>query len=425
MRKQDREQGSPSARGGRLVHTPAGRCPVPLTGTDTAAVRTWAAAVVRAGHAAGAAYGRDALRYWVRHFSPPGSPDYQRTCGHLDALFGPAGEPRPELLSPPIDAAAGFVPDTGAAVSAPIATAQEATGDAVTGSADPGLPSSAAHPAVALADLPLHPACARLPAMTDEEYQLLKYDIRAHGLREPVCIYQEQILDGRHRYRACRELGIEPHLVEWDGPGSPIALVLSLNLHRRHLSTSQRAMLAGKVRALFQAEAQQRMRSGKAAADPPLTSEGGAGGEAAAQAARLLGVGKDSVYKAAQVQATGVPELQQAVENGTVTVSTAAVLAERPVEEQQKVLRQGGDAVRQAAREGRQGKAARTVPDDGRAAGWPKRVDQLAAELLERYSPKQLRELVRRLTAQLATADGERAGSAPSYSTPRGRQHAG
>jgi hypothetical protein len=73
----------------------------------------------------------------------------------------------------------------------------------------------------------------------------LRDDIAAHGQRDPIALLGGQILDGRNRYRACRELGIKPQSREWDGKGSsPVALVLSANLHRRHLTSSQRAAAA-------------------------------------------------------------------------------------------------------------------------------------------------------------------------------------
>lgn len=61
--------------------------------------------------------------------------------------------------------------------------------------------------------------------------------------REPITLYEEQILDGRHRARACEELGVGAHYVLYNGD-APAAYVLSLNVKRRQLSQSQKAMLA-------------------------------------------------------------------------------------------------------------------------------------------------------------------------------------
>lgn len=90
----------------------------------------------------------------------------------------------------------------------------------------------------------IHEVCDIFPMIDEGEYLLLKNDIEAHGLREPIKTYQGKIIDGRNRWRACQELGVTPDFDEWDGNGSLVDYVLSLNLHRRHLTPSQRAACA-------------------------------------------------------------------------------------------------------------------------------------------------------------------------------------
>ncbi len=56
-----------------------------------------------------------------------------------------------------------------------------------------------------------------------------------------------RILDGRNRYRACLQAGVEPRFIQWQDEGELADLALSLNLRRRHLYESQRAMVAGRL----------------------------------------------------------------------------------------------------------------------------------------------------------------------------------
>jgi hypothetical protein len=73
-------------------------------------------------------------------------------------------------------------------------------------------------------------------------------DIRENGLREPIIVHEGKVLHGRHRLRACQELGVEPIVREWDGEcGTPEAFVASKNLLRRHLTESQRGMIAAEL----------------------------------------------------------------------------------------------------------------------------------------------------------------------------------
>jgi len=87
--------------------------------------------------------------------------------------------------------------------------------------------------------------------MEEADYRELVADIRAHGLIEPIWLYEGQIVDGRHRYRACLDAGVEPRFRTWDGPGTLVDFVLSLNVERRHLTPAQRAAIAVEVLPLY------------------------------------------------------------------------------------------------------------------------------------------------------------------------------
>ena len=62
-------------------------------------------------------------------------------------------------------------------------------------------------------------------------------DIKENGLIMPIETYQGKIIDGRNRYKACLEASVEPEFNEWNGKGSLISHVVSLNLNRRHLTS--------------------------------------------------------------------------------------------------------------------------------------------------------------------------------------------
>ena len=73
--------------------------------------------------------------------------------------------------------------------------------------------------------------------------------IRANGQREPITLHRDgRVLDGKHRDRACIELGIPTASKTFDSPDTDLLeLVLDLNLKRRHLTESQRAIIATEV----------------------------------------------------------------------------------------------------------------------------------------------------------------------------------
>ena len=88
----------------------------------------------------------------------------------------------------------------------------------------------------------LHPLCTLFPRLSGAEFDALRDDIKANGLRTPIVLHGGMILDGGNRYRACVEAGVQPQFTEFDGD-SLVAFVLSANLHRRHMSAGQQAAI--------------------------------------------------------------------------------------------------------------------------------------------------------------------------------------
>jgi len=181
-----------------------------------------------------------------------------------------------------------------------------------------------------------HPASASLPLMVGVEFDELVLDIKAHGLREPIALHPDgSVLDGRNRLRACTRAGVEPHFKTWDGRlGTEAEYIMSMNLHRRHLDESQRAMIAARMANL---------KSGqhKPGAVPMGTaSAGGQGGSpvgliaapaaSLAKAGKMLNVGRRSVARARKVLASGQPALIEAVDRGEIAVRQAADMVEAP-----------------------------------------------------------------------------------------------
>lgn len=76
--------------------------------------------------------------------------------------------------------------------------------------------------------------------MPPAEIEALAIDIQKHGQREPGVVLDGMVLDGWHRYLACEKAGREFACADFDG-SDPVAFVISRNLHRRHLTASQRA----------------------------------------------------------------------------------------------------------------------------------------------------------------------------------------
>lgn len=172
-----------------------------------------------------------------------------------------------------------------------------------------------------------HPAAEILPWLSDDELQALSDDIGAHGLRlKIVRLPDGRVVDGRNRELACRVAGVEPEYRDEDlDDDEVVALVLSRNLHRRHLDKSQRAMIAAELSTL-------RKPGRPSANSAPVQNY------SRAQAAESLGVSERSVNAAAKVKSEA-PELVESVKNGKLDVKTAAKVAALPKEKRKKVAK--------------------------------------------------------------------------------------
>jgi hypothetical protein len=104
-----------------------------------------------------------------------------------------------------------------------------------------------------------HPIASIFPLLPDQEIGAMSEDIQKNGLLNPILTYEGKILDGRNRFRACNLVGVAPTFSAYDGE-DPVGHVLSLNLHRRQLTASQRAAVATESLPHFEAEAEKRRR---------------------------------------------------------------------------------------------------------------------------------------------------------------------
>ena len=178
-----------------------------------------------------------------------------------------------------------------------------------------------------------HPAASIFPMLPDDKLIELAEDIEKNGQREPILLLDGLVLDGRNRMAACRLKGCEPVTKTVTDIEDPVAYVLSLNLHRRHLTPSQASMCAARARELYEQQAKE--RQGKRNDIKENFPEGQQARDAAGKA---FGVSGKSVDFAKKVIDKGIPELAKAVDEGRMAVSTAAVLASEPAEQQQAAI---------------------------------------------------------------------------------------
>ena len=162
-----------------------------------------------------------------------------------------------------------------------------------------------------------HPLSAAFPSMAEVELQALAIDIETHGQREPAVLLEGMVLDGWHRFLACGLIGTRCRFEEFKG-SDPVAFVISRNLHRRHLTASQRAQ------AVVSANEWR-----------PFGDQRGGVGKSTDQLAKSAEVSEKTIRHAKDAQRAG---LGDEVREGKVSAHTAAAVSKLPKAKREKAM---------------------------------------------------------------------------------------
>jgi FtsZ-binding cell division protein ZapB len=147
--------------------------------------------------------------------------------------------------------------------------------------------------------------------MSDFDLACLKLDIQKNGQRNPIILHDGKIIDGQNRLLACQQLDIDPLFREFIG-NDVAAYVLSVNLHRRHLTSGQQAAIVASV---------QDWEKAQKVGNPQLVTSNQLA-DSVASRAKQANVGI-STQKKADAVARANPELAAQVARGEVSLNDA------------------------------------------------------------------------------------------------------
>ena len=121
---------------------------------------------------------------------------------------------------------------------------------------------------------------------------------------------------------------MEPRLRTWHGEGSLIDFVVSMNLRRRHLTSSQRAAAAAEALEQLKIEAKARQREGGKTKVPQKIGEASKHeGEATQQAAKMFGTNRTYVVEAAKLRDDDQSTFK-AILKGDLTIKESSLINE-------------------------------------------------------------------------------------------------
>lgn len=173
-----------------------------------------------------------------------------------------------------------------------------------------------------------------------EELEALAQDIKDHGLKHDIVVYEGKVLDGRNRQEACIMAGVQPTVTHYTGD-DPVGEVMSLNHKRRHLSKSDLAIAATKATVILErlkAEARERQKTSTGGATPQLREliPEAEHARSTDQLGEQIGV-SGRLIRDAQRLKDKHPTLYRQVESQEIPITRAMKIA-RDVEAEQKAI---------------------------------------------------------------------------------------
>jgi hypothetical protein len=175
-----------------------------------------------------------------------------------------------------------------------------------------------------------HPYADLFPLLEGTEYLDLVADVKAHGLLNPITIFDDMVLDGRNRDRACADAGVTPRYEKLGFGLDPLRFVASQNLMRRHLTKVERSFIGASMATM---KSGYNEKSAKLRTTPePIISQ--------SEAAKLVDVSPRYVQIAKVVLDSGNAELIADTKAGKVSMADA-----------EKQARTGEPAKRKAPKE--------------------------------------------------------------------------
>jgi hypothetical protein len=166
-------------------------------------------------------------------------------------------------------------------------------------------------------ELEIHPLASIFPEMSEGEFKVFSDDIKEKGLQTKITIHEGKVIEGRQRYKAMlkvRSWDLKDECFQLLPVGvNPVDYVISMNVNRRHLSTSQRALIASRLVTTKLGFNQH--------ANGVVTFE---------KAAKMLNVGETILKDGKVVFENGAKEVIEKIQKGDLTIGKAKEIIKKP-----------------------------------------------------------------------------------------------
>lgn len=179
-----------------------------------------------------------------------------------------------------------------------------------------------------LPEYEVHELCQRVPRMAPGDYRALKASIEESGGldEEAITLFEDRILDGRHRYEACRDLNIplgDEQFVKFDGDYEDAQRYVEKQVTHRHLGKPEKAALA--VSLFLPAERQKAEKRQQEGKDLRQNSDRGRATERAAN--KVGGISRNSVERMKHIKESAPAVYDDVMKGKFPSISQAEEMA--------------------------------------------------------------------------------------------------
>jgi N6-adenosine-specific RNA methylase IME4 len=164
-----------------------------------------------------------------------------------------------------------------------------------------------------------------IPPLTKEEFTQLENNCLDEGIREPIIIWNDFIIDGHNRYEIATRWGLEYKTTDkhFDSEEDVKEWMILNQFGRRNLSNYQRSVLALELEDVFKAKAKekQKLSEGKGIqiSEDLKTPEV----VTIKEVAKVANVSHDTIAKVKKIEEKAAPEIKEKLATGELSINQA------------------------------------------------------------------------------------------------------
>jgi N6-adenosine-specific RNA methylase IME4/DNA-binding XRE family transcriptional regulator len=186
-----------------------------------------------------------------------------------------------------------------------------------------------------------------IPALSPDEYKQLELNILKDGIREPLVVWGDTLIDGHNRLSIAQAHGLDYATVNIDFPDDRTATewIILNQFGRRNISAYDRARLALELKPIIAEKARENQRGGQGGVLLPQISAKAT--DTRQELANIAGVSHDTISKVEKIETS--PDISAKVKSGELSINQGyqMIVREQRESSREEQRKQNGEKVSQ------------------------------------------------------------------------------